>query len=225
MIYQEASKERFILNNPKLSDEEKSEMLNFYKDHSNLDSIGIDWQKDWDYSDFKKVKDKYIKPIDDTGLEPGKDFLYFGEKDGLSYYVPLSYKAIKKLVGKERCSRWCVTDSELHWDEYTCDRNSYFALVFDKSNDPICIEFGETDLNFWNKQNYTYGFDYSLNNNKQLDFLNPTNKISPFANSNRALAFHDNKRYAQYLSFDIINTISSESDKIINLIKENAGLI
>ena len=81
MIYQEASKERFILNNPKLSDEEKFEMLDFYKDHSNLDSIGIDWQKDWDFSDFKKVKDKYIKPIDETGLELGKDFLYFGEKD------------------------------------------------------------------------------------------------------------------------------------------------
>lgn len=216
----EASKERFILKNKSLSDAEKSEMIDFYKKHSNLDSEGIDWQKNWTYDDFKKVKDKYVAPINTSGLEEGVDYLYYGEKNGLKYYVPLTHDAARALGGEKADERWCIVNLPAKWEEYA-ERETFFVFIFDETNDPICLEFDMDNLWFWNRQNKTYGFDYNaLYDDEQFDFTCPTDENAAFKNEDVRLALSDNKKYASKIDKSILRKIDHDTNDIIALIQE-----
>ena len=214
----EASKERFILGNKNLTDDEKSEMIDFYKKHSNLDSEGIEWQKNWTFDDFKKIRDKYIEPIDMGDIVEGTDYLYYGEKNGLKYYVPLTSKGVQSLCGKKASERWCITSIAGKWEEYA-ERETFFTLIFDETNDPICLEFDIDYLWFWNKQNKTYGFDYGfLYNDDPFDFTKPVDENAAQKNEDIKLAISDNKRYASKIDKDILRKINEDADTIIKLI-------
>ena len=90
---------RFIKNNVNLTDTQKAEINQFFKDHSNLNGK-INWQSEGvtlPYSAFKKVMDDFNSRFLPKGtledLTEGRDYEIVYNKNGIIGYEILTYKA------------------------------------------------------------------------------------------------------------------------------------
>lgn len=97
--FTEADKTSKILKHPTLSDEQKEELIEFFKTHNDQHNL-IDWNR------FNKMEYAEIRAIIETwerthllpqrklsDLKSGKDYEYLGEEDDYKYYFIYTYEA------------------------------------------------------------------------------------------------------------------------------------
>jgi hypothetical protein len=137
-------KDHIIKKIPALSDEQKTEIISFFKKHPNYEK-NIDWNKSRSltYDDFKKVlstvsksgqmKDVKVKGID--GLRKGKDYLDFplNQKD-VKGYIPLNHRSSAAIGSKNigACdTKWCtaMSNTDKHWESEVMNTNAMLLYL------------------------------------------------------------------------------------------------
>ena len=97
--FTEADKTSKILNHPNLSDEQKSELIEFFKTHTDQHNL-IDWNRfnkmtyDEIHTIIETWERTHLLPKDNLeNLKEGKDYEYLGEFQKFRYYFIYTFKA------------------------------------------------------------------------------------------------------------------------------------
>ena len=137
-------KDHLIKRLRNLTDEQKQEVIDFFKKKPNLENR-IDWnRRDLTYDDFKEVMDpernmtksqrrRLVKSSGIRGLKKGEDYIALDAPEGIDAYIPLNYEASKLIACKDVGSgvgAWCTAwqKSPVHWNRYT-NRNDVMVYI------------------------------------------------------------------------------------------------
>jgi hypothetical protein len=202
-------KDHLIKKIPKLTQDEKDELINFFNKKPNLENK-IDWNNyaNLTFKDFESVmnetkteKIKKVKSQGISGLKEGTD--YFKIKGEYEGYIPLSWEASKFLASKyvgDCEGKWCVA--------YQKNKESWLEYIFDeKPMIFIYLLIGDTK--------YAIGVYPTL---KTEIYDADDNKISKISNVDVKQIVNDNKNlidnakqiiYNNELN-DLINTKNGE---------------
>jgi len=156
--YLSEDKSSLIKKSPILTDEQKDEVIEYFKTHTAQESE-IDWNKikTLQYSDFKKVMDKVsktakkaaVKSSGISGLKEGKDYIEVNTgNQEVKGYIPLEHDASKLIaspnVGCSVEGKWCVAMNDPQWWNTYSDRgqtlfyfitgDTKYAVVLDSNN-------------------------------------------------------------------------------------------
>lgn len=125
-----------------LTDEQKSELKDFFKKHPSYESK-IDWNKrDLTWKDFSglfdleysksKAKKKGIE-----GLKEGMDYLLLAQNDLYTVYYPLDHKASQTLASTKVApyteGKWCISENSSQWWDNYVNRGIDFFFYFTKT--------------------------------------------------------------------------------------------
>jgi hypothetical protein len=155
------NKDRFIATNDNLTQEEKSEIMNFFRSHPNYEKY-IDWQKSKSLGvgDFQQVieKAKNSKSARETeskngslgAIFRGEDVEILKESDNEIFATPLSWHGAK-FMDSFNCygkgAKWCIGDSnnQKFWKDYVDGRYDCFIFYYNKSaGSKWMIQYQET---------------------------------------------------------------------------------
>lgn len=145
------------LNN--LTDEEKEEVIEWFKTHSSYESDpSINWQnKDLTMDDFKALmaKAENSKSAKKRRIKSNAALLFeehgqiVKETENWIYVLPLSWEDAK-FMDSSNCggegARWCIgwKESSTHWDRYVNgdhpSETSSFVIAYNKQYDPSIID-------------------------------------------------------------------------------------
>ena len=137
-------KDHLIKRLRNLTDEQKQEVIDFFRKKPNLENR-IDWnRRDLTYEDFLEVMDpernmtksqrrRLVKSSGIRGLKKGEDYIPLEAPEGIDAYIPLNYEASKLIACKDIGSgvgAWCTAwqKSPEHWNRYT-DRNNVMIYI------------------------------------------------------------------------------------------------
>lgn len=157
------NKDNIIKRFTVISDEEKSEIIDFFKSHSNLENK-VDWNKMSNaqeslYQDIqnlmvetkKNAEEKKQRKTDIKSLfKDTEHFEVLGEDDNYVYVAPLTWDACV-FIDSFKCggqgATWCIgwEEKDDYWRKYTEDDNCVFVLMMKK---PKSEEYILERLNF-----------------------------------------------------------------------------
>ena len=146
-------KDHLIRRLKNLSDEQKQEVIDFFKKKPNLENK-INWnRKDLTYEDFLEVMDvtkterrRLVKSQGIRGLRKGKDYIPLEAPEGVDAYIPLHYEASKLIACKDIGSgvgEWCTASDLEHWDDYSRKNIVLIYLLFSHTKE--AIEYSRKD--------------------------------------------------------------------------------
>jgi len=151
-IYQQSLREKkdHIINKlPRLSNTEKEEVINFFKNHSNLENK-IDWNnKSLTINDFRQVMKSVetsrsakkaevkadLRVAFDDYVKNGEAHVWFAN-DKLILVSPLSW-ACAQFMDSYNCygegAKWCIgkENDPQHWNDYVCEKRQQFIMLYD----------------------------------------------------------------------------------------------
>ena len=136
-------KDHLIKRLRNLTDEQKQEIIDFFKKKPNLENR-IDWnRRDLTYDDFKEVMDpkgikawsqkRMVKSSGIRGLTEGEDYIALDAPEGIDAYIPLNHEASKLIACKDvgtGVGAWCTAwqKSSEYWNKYT-NRNDVMIYI------------------------------------------------------------------------------------------------
>jgi len=141
--YLTEAKDRFINKNRNLTDDQKKEIIKFFKTTRQAERL-IDWNnyRKLTYDDFLNIMVKFrsgrktkLRHKNISGLKEGVDYIniVMKTKKFLAYAI-MNYEA-SKIIASDRVGpcrgTWCTahSDSPGHWNEYAIDNNDVFVYV------------------------------------------------------------------------------------------------
>lgn len=179
------NKDNIIKRFTVISDEEKSEIIDFFKSHSNLENK-VDWNKMSNaqeslYQDIqnlmaetkKNAEEKKQRKTDIKSLfKDTEHFEVLGEDDNYVYVAPLTWDACV-FIDSFKCggqgATWCIgwQEKDVYWKKYTEEDDYVFVLMMSKhgANGSILEQLrmsGDIDDDkIYDLDNYDYeGGDY-----------------------------------------------------------------
>jgi len=168
-------KDHLIKRLRNLTDEQKQEVIDFFRVKPNLENK-IDWnRRDLTYDDFLKIMDpkgikawsqkRMIKSSGIRGLAEGKDYIALDAPEGIDAYIPLNYEASRSIACSSLGSgstTWCTARERYHWNQYIEDDNVLIYILYPDTKEAIVYdkyarelvelrnadndEIGETDI-------------------------------------------------------------------------------
>ena len=231
--FTEADKTSKIQKHPNLSDEQKEELIEFFKTHTDQHNL-IDWNR------FNKMTYEEIHEIIDTwekthllpkdrleDLKEGVDYEYLGEDNGYKFYFIYTYRAsvafASNNIGPEVWNALCswyihnVAGEETNWEQ-----NVLYDYPQKKLDGGItyggakwCISMNHTQR-FWRE--YTidngYSFVFAISNSSMKD--SRLNKL--------AIELNGTEVKDTYKSNDVLSDISVanylKNSKVQGILKE-----
>lgn len=229
-ILNESNKDRFILENPNLTEDQQQEIINFFNVHNDLHGIIKKWEdfKNYTYDDFVNVA--YNRNVPKKGLESlteGKDYDHIFDKDGFQYYFIYNYKA-SVVFASNNVAPEVWTPLPGWYKDPTHNKNWQKKRVLDypikieyQFSPPMyggakwCISMNHTDEYWWKY------IDHQLEGVKTcfVFVLNPVTKhkyaVTISTKQNRVVNIYDENdlRYSELLS-------SREMNKINNVLRD-----
>ena len=155
-------KDHLIKKIPSLSELEKKTIIDFFKNHANLEGK-IDWNKldKLTYKDFEKVMIKNVK-IKSGSAKEKVDYLEIDSLDKINKaFIPLTWEGSQYLASNAVGGfegKWCISYRESigHWNDYT--KHSVF-IVYITPTTKYAIQY-DHDLNIkevWDRWDKTIG--------------------------------------------------------------------
>ena len=146
-------KDHLIKRLRNLTDEQKQEVIDFFKKKPNLENR-IDWnRRDLTYEDFLEVMDpernmtktqrrRLVKSSGIRGLEEGEDYIALDAPDNIDAYIPLKYEASKLIACKDIGSgvgAWCTAwqKSPVHWNDYSDEGDVMIYILYPNTKEAI----------------------------------------------------------------------------------------
>lgn len=146
-------KDHLIKRLRNLTDEQKQEVIDFFRKKPNLENR-IDWnRRDLTYEDFLEVMDvernmtksqrrRLVKSSGIRGLRKDRDYIPLEAPEGVDAYIPLNYEASKLIACKDVGSgvgAWCTAwqRSAEHWDEFTDQNDVMIYILYPNTKEAI----------------------------------------------------------------------------------------
>lgn len=146
-------KDHLIKRLRNLTDEQKQEVIDFFRKKPNLENR-IDWnRRDLTYDDFLEVMDpernmtksqrrRLVKSSGIRGLKRGEDYIPLEAPEGIDAYIPLNYEASKLIACKDVGSgvgAWCTAwqKSPQYWNQYTDEGNAMIYILYPNTKEAI----------------------------------------------------------------------------------------
>lgn len=161
-------KDHLIKRLRNLTDEQKQEVIDFFRKKPNLENR-IDWnRRDLNYEDFLEVMDpkglrawsqkRMVKSSGIRGLTEGEDYIALDAPEGIDAYIPLNHEASRLIACSNLGSgstTWCTAreGDASFWKQYIENDNVLIyilypdtkeALVYDKDNSEL-VELRNAD--------------------------------------------------------------------------------
>ena len=167
-------KDHLIMRNPKLTDDEKQEIIELLGQHPSYENK-IDWNKSnsLTYEDFIKVlRPLYINNLDPRGLVEGIDYDILYESEDEVLYSIYSYDASRILASNNvKSELWTKIPSWCGREEFTDEAHAFGH--FDSKHGDMkpgakwCISM-QTSNKYWNKYSSDFHFFFWFRNNNRL---------------------------------------------------------
>ena len=167
-------KDHLIRKNPKLTDDEKAEIIELLGKHPSYENK-IDWNKSnsLTYEDFLSVlRPLYINDLDPRGLIEGEDYDILYESEDEVLYSIYSYDASRILASNSvEPEMWTLIPSWCGYEEKV-DKAHAFGH-FDSEHDKMkpgakwCIAM-QTSTRYWNQYSPNFHFLFWFRNNPRL---------------------------------------------------------
>ncbi len=136
----EEKKDHLINKLDSLSADQKTEVIEYFRKHPNMESK-IDWNnKSLSYDDFRTVMEtesktgklKAVKEKGIAGLKEGVDYIKYPSND-FNGYIPLSHAASKMIASdkiKPCVGRWCTAQNENTYFKKYVFKNKVILIYF-----------------------------------------------------------------------------------------------
>ena len=167
-------KDHLIMRNPKLTDDEKQEIIRLLNKHPSYENK-IDWNKSnsLTYEDFLSVlRPLYINDLDPRGLIEGEDYDILYESDKEVLYFVRTYDASRILASNNvEPEIWTKIPSWCGREEFTDEAHAFGHFDSEHGNmkpgAKWCISM-QTSTKYWNKYSPNFHFFFWFRNNNRL---------------------------------------------------------
>ena len=168
-------KDHLIMRNPKLTDDEKQEIIRLLTKHPSYENK-IDWNKSSSltYEDFLEVlRPLYINDLDPRGLIEGVDYDILYESSNEVLYSIYSYDASRILASNSvEPKMWTKIPSWCGEEEKTDEAHAFGHFDSEhgvmKPGAKWCISM-QTSTKYWNKYSEDFHFFFWFRNNTGLE--------------------------------------------------------
>ena len=167
-------KDHLIMRNPKLTDDEKAEIIELLGRHHSYENK-IDWNKSnsLTYEDFLKVlRPLYINDLDPRGLIEGEDYNILYESDKEVLYSVYTHDASKILASNNVEPKiWTKIPSWCGYEEKIDEAHAFGHFDSEHGNmkpgAKWCISMQTSDK-YWNQYSPNFHFFFWFRNNNRL---------------------------------------------------------
>ena len=148
-------KDHLIKRLRNLTDEQKQEIIDFFKKKPNLENR-IDWnRRDLTYDDFKEVMDpkgikawsqkRMVKSSGIRGLTEGEDYIALDAPEGIDAYIPLNHEASRLIACSNLGSgstTWCTAreGDASFWKQYIEDDNVLIYILYPDTKEALVYD-------------------------------------------------------------------------------------